>query len=342
MSRRDTPQAINDRATRWVARMDAAPLDAAAQAELDAWLARDSRHRGALFRATVAWRMLDRANALGAQRPPATHVNAEAISVIARAVATPEAGGIDPALPDRRRLLWAGGAIAASLIAGGIGLRTFVARSSTARIQTALGEIRHVPLDDGSNAVVNTATMLQVDFTRAQRNVRLETGEAWFEVAKDAHRAFLVAAGEVRVRAVGTAFSVHRVAGGAEVRVTEGTVEVWVAGREDGKRAVSAGARTFVTEIDGPQPPVQDAPGIDRKLAWRDGALKFEGDTLAAAAAEFNRYNRVKLEVDPALAAEKVVGRFRVDEPDTFAQAASTMFDAQVQRGREMIRIARQ
>lgn len=327
MTQRDTPQAINDRATEWVARIDAGPLDAPAQAELDAWIASDDRHRGAFFRATVAWRMLDRASAL-ASREQAQPVVAE-----------------EPAVEDhgrpvaRRSLLWGGGAIAASFVAAAVGWRMLAPKPL--RIQTLAGEIRHVPLGDGSHAALNTATLLDVDMTATGRNIQLETGEAWFEVAKDASRPFVVSTGEIRVRAVGTAFSVQRLAVGADVQVTEGKVEIWVVGRERERVVVGAGARMQVSTLDGPRPAVADAAGIDRKLAWRDEALQFEGETLSAAASQFNRYNRTKLMVDPLLADEPIVGRFRIHEPGAFAQATSTMFDSRVQMGEGTIRITR-
>lgn len=332
MNRRDTPQAIEERATRWVARMDAGPLDPAAQAELDHWVAQDPRHEGALFRATVAWRMLDRASVLAAPVEPAPAFASDSDVELLEERRKP------------RRFLWAGGAIAASLALAVVGwqAQSPEAPATAQRVQTALGEIRQVALTDGSRASVNSGSLIEVDYTPAERAVRLENGEAWFEVAKDKSRPFVVAAGDVRVRAVGTAFSVQRVTGGADIRVTEGTVEVWSVGHETMRRPVRAGARAFVAELGGPQSPVEDALGIDRKLAWRQGALKFEGDTLGAAAAEFNRYNRIKLEIDPGLSDERVVGRFRIDEPDAFARAASIMFDARVERARETIRIARQ
>jgi transmembrane sensor len=330
MDQSETGQAIADRATEWVARIDAGPLDAATQAGLDAWLASDDRHRGAFFRATVVWRMLDRAGALAggeqSYRPP---IEDERPVVPSRTIV------------GRRGLLWGGGAIAASLVAAMLG-RQMLFRAEPDLIRTAVGEIRKVPLGDRSTATVNTATTLQVDFGPERRDVRLDSGEAWFEVAKDATRPFVVAAGEVRVRAVGTAFSVHRLADGADVQVTEGIVDVWVDGRENDRVRVAAGARTSVTQAEGPRPAVADLVGIDRKLAWRDGALKFEGDTLGAAAAEFNRYNRLKLVVDPGLADEKIVGRFRIDEPAAFARATSTMLDARVHTDDQTIRIARQ
>src|SRR3546814_7113773 len=84
------------------------------------------------------------------------------------------------------------------------------------QIQTAIGEIRRVPLSDGSLAAVNTQTTLDVTMKPEVRQVALKDGEAWFQVAKDRARPFVVEIGDVRVRAVGTAFAVTRTAAGVD------------------------------------------------------------------------------------------------------------------------------
>src|SRR3546814_1649845 len=114
------------------------------------------------------------------------------------------------------------------------------------QIQTAVGEIRRVPLSDGSLAAVNTQTSLDVTMKPQVREIALNDGEAWFQVAKDRARPFVVEVGDVRVRAVGTAFGVKRTAGGVDVQVTEGVVEVWRVGDEGHIQRVAAGSRVFV------------------------------------------------------------------------------------------------
>lgn len=326
MSERETPQAIHDRAVEWVARLDRLGDDAATQAELDEWLAGDDRRRGALFRAQSAWAMLDRASVLRGSRPDSVMD-----SVTAAADAVDRGAWLS-----RRRMLW-GGAAAAGIAAtfGGI---AFWPRPAE-RIETAIGEIRRVPLSDGSLAAVNTQTRLAVSIEPEVRRISLDQGEAWFQVAHDRTRPFIVEAGEVRVRAVGTAFSVRRNEQGADVQVTEGTVEVWNVGEPANVRRVSAGARTFVSYAAAPTPAVEASGEIDRELAWRGGQIIFDGDTLADAAAEFNRYNRVKVEIaDPALAGERMIGRFRTNEPDAFARAAASLLDARAEmRGDRII-----
>jgi transmembrane sensor len=188
---------------------------------------------------------------------------------------------------------------------------------------------------------VNTQTRLAVDMEQHARKISLEQGEAWFQVAKDPARPFIVAAGQVRVRAIGTAFAVQRLATGADVQVTEGTVEVWSVGNEANRKHVTAGARTFAADESGPYAVVEASLEIDRALSWREGNLQLDGDTLGNAAAQFNRYNVIKLDVTAELRDERVIGRFRTNEPEAFAQAAALMLGAKISQDGDTIRIAR-
>ena len=318
--------AIDDRAAAWVARIDADALDEAATAELEAWLSQDTRHRGAFVRMQAAWVYLDRASVLRDSFEPS--------------VPSPSAAALlPPPRPiNRRRFLWGGSAVAASLV-GLVNVATHL--RNVDRIETALGEVRRVPLNDGSIAAVNTSTRLSIEIGERVRNVRIDRGEAWFQVAKDRARPFVVAAGEVRVRAVGTAFSVQRRDDGADVQVTEGVVEVWTVGRESERKRVSAGARTFASASSGPETPVQASVDIDRSLAWREGQLVLQGDSLGEAAAQFNRYNLLKIEVSANLQGERIVGRFRTNEPEAFAEAVSAMTSAHVERRGDLIVLTR-
>jgi transmembrane sensor len=312
MGEYETAQAIADRAAEWVARIDRARVDPQTQAELDAWLAGDDRRRGAFFRASAAWNMLDRASVL---RPSDRKGVCD--------------GAKSKGRVSRRRFLFGGSAIAASVVAVNGGHQLWQGRVE--RIETAIGEIRRVPLKDGSLAAVNTLTKLAIIMSPEIRRIALDQGEAWFQVAKDPSRPFVVEAGEVRVRALGTAFSVRRLESGAEVRVTEGLVEVWSVGSEAKVRRVAAGSRASVHDEDGMQQVIEASADIDRSLAWRSGEFIFDGDTLGQAVAQFNRYNAVQLTIDsPALAAERLVGRFHINEPDAFADAAARMLGAHV------------
>jgi transmembrane sensor len=229
----------------------------------------------------------------------------------------------------------AGVALAASLV--GVAL----IMTGPHRYGTSLGEIRRVPLSDGSVVAINTQSVVEVAMHPNVREVTLARGEAWFQVAHDKKRPFIVSAGRIRVRAVGTAFSVRRHDDGAEVQVTEGVVETWTVGEENRRVQVAAGSRAYVAEYEPPKP-IPASGDIERSLAWREGQIVLEGQTLDEAVAQFNRYNAKKLLIsDPGLAAEKLVGQFRATDPKTFAEAIATTLGATVDEQGDTIRLSR-
>lgn len=305
MSERQTQTAgeIDDEACAWALRLDGRDLDLADDPELDAWLAADPRRRGAFLRAQAALSLLDRGRAL-ADTPP----------VLTRS-------------PSRRGLLIAGaggGAVAAGLAASAL------LSAEVRRYATGLGEIRRVPLQDGSLIAINTRSDLEVALSSHLRRVKLDAGEAWFEVAKDAARPFVVQAGPVRIRAVGTAFSVRRQDEGCDVLVTEGVVEAWLDGAADRPARLAAGFKSLIAA--GRDAITVQAPeDIERSLSWRTGSIALDGQSLAEAAEEFNRYNERRIVIDdPDLAKRRFVGLFRTNDPEGFSAAVAATIGARV------------
>jgi len=307
----ETARERDDAAAGWAVRLEEHGEEPGVAEAARAWLEGDPMREGALARAQAALSLLNRGRALAGQLRVA---------------------------PRRNRRLMIGGGIGVALAAS---LAISVVLPDGRPIHTDLGEIRMVPLSDGSTATVNTDSALRVSIRDRTRRVRLEKGEAWFKVAHDRARPFIVEAGEVRVRAVGTAFSVRVRDGGADVLVTEGVVETWIAGRSDRTIRIASGSKAHVS----PEQPAQAVAAqaeIDRDLAWRNGEIALDGRTLAAAAEQFNRYNRRKLVVeDPQLAGERLVGRFATDDPIEFASAAATTLGARVAVDDSTIRLYR-
>lgn len=308
------PNEINDLALTWLTRLDQAGDNPALQAGLEAWLAQDPRHRGAFLRAEAAWRMLDRAAALRGGEPMIMF----------------EPAGEAVPLRGRRRFLVGGGMAAAIAVA--TGSATLWWRSRIEVIETALGEVRTVPLSDGSRTTLNSASRVRVAMTGGVRTAVLEHGEAWFEVEKDRARPFVVEAGEMRIRAVGTAFAVRRSREGAFVEVTEGIVDIWSTALPAKHLRAPAGARVASDAAAGPSLVETSPEAIERSLAWRQGQLFFAGDTLESAVTQFNRYNAVPIIIaDDRLRARRMIGRFRTNEPAAFARAAADMFGTSVE-----------
>lgn len=304
---------IETEAARWVMRLDREGRTSALEAELEQWLAGDVRRRGAFLQAEAAWLRLDRAHLLGPQAVPARRLRSRGLP---------------------RRALFAGlGALAAASVAA------VVLLNLPETYATGVGEVRRAPLADGSTVALNTDSRLDVTLRPEERRIRLGRGEAWFQVAKDADRPFVVEAGLVRAEAVGTAFSVRRREGGADILVTEGVVRAWAVGSEGRAIELRAGAKAFVSDRAEVAMQVENAPGIDRELAWRSGRIDLEGETLGYAAREFNRYNSRKLVISPELRDERLYGVFRIDDPEGFARTVGTSLDAKVQVGEAEIAV---
>ncbi len=312
--RRQSATEIEREAIDWLARVDKEGDSPELLATIEHWQAGDTRRRGAFLRAEAAWALFDE-----------------------QAVEEAEVDETETASrPWTRRLFLAcgGGALAAGIA----GTLLFTLRDDHYR--TEIGEIRRLPLADGSIAAVNSASAMRVSIEDRRRTVRLDEGEAWFQVARDPERPFEVIAGSAHVVAVGTAFAVRRRERGVEILVTEGVVEIWSAVAAAQTLRVPAGSRGFVT--DGGQVEIlsTDASGVDRALAWRSGKIDLANETLAAAAAEFNRYNRRPIVIaDPRLREERFLGLFRADDPEGFAQAVHRSLNVPVSISLERIQI---
>lgn len=282
----------HDQAARWVARMDAPGWRAEDEAALNEWLDGAPSRRGLLLQMQAAWLALDPPSVADRRHeersPPRT----------------------------RRWLLGTFGTAAAAAVAGTLWA------NAPAYYDTRVGEIRRVALADGSVVAINTASALEVRLGKQSRRIELDRGEAWFQVAKNPARPFVVTAGNANVMAVGTAFSVRRREQGAEILVTEGVVKAWGAGGTP--VSLRAGERAFIATDASVRKHVNTVSTIDQALAWRSGRIDLIGETLEYAIGEFNRYNTRKLVlVDPALGREQLDGVFRIEDVEGFARAVA-------------------
>jgi transmembrane sensor len=232
-------------------------------------------------------------------------------------------------------------ALAATLVVAALAIASWALMQGTRTFETVRGERREVILEDGSRLEIDPETRLRVKYASDLRNIFLDTGRALFKVAKDEKRPFVVHAEGTLVRAVGTEFGVEDVSDTVVVTVAEGRVTVTPAAPESketdqipkeptaalqgGDRAPSgtahvflvAGQQVVVPRFGSAQPVRQVDSG--RELAWADGRLIFDNDTVASVIEQFNRYNRVQLHVDDAsLAKRSVSGVFYASDPKSF------------------------
>ena len=326
---------IDKQAIRWQVIQSERGLDDAEQAAFEAWLGEDIRHQGAYARATVINNALAQAASQAALFPGAGPLPADADTQL-----EPEAAPI-PA--PARRARWPYAALAAGLLVlVGVGVGVVPMFDHTT-LTTAKGEFRRIPLSDRSVANINSGSKLEVKLTGSKRQVKLDEGEAWFEVAKNKEKPFVVEAGQAHVQAVGTAFGVRRYHGGAEVLVTEGSVEVWSGNQSSQKRVLLAGDQAFVPFKAAPISVTRQPQEIWRKLAWREGKLIFAKQTLNDAVADFNRYSSKRIVIaDPVLGNKKIVGQYQIDAAEQFAMDVSVYLDVPIQITTDEIIIGQQ
>jgi transmembrane sensor len=195
-------------------------------------------------------------------------------------------------------------------------------------IATELGEWKTVTLADSSEVRLGPNTRLSVELSDDRRSVELLRGEAYFKVAKDPARPFVVAANKFGVRAVGTEFAVARRNGELIITVAEGIVRVAPLSPRSHERdedrlelsvPVVADEQLRVSHL---WPVTPSRVDVLYELAWKDKRLMFRsGDTLGDAIDEFNLRNRLQLQLDPrAPRAVSVRGSFDASDPKSFAR----------------------
>ena len=314
--------AIEAEAMAWLAEREEgfAPGRAAA---FESWRRRDRRHAASVAELEQVLAQLD---GLAARRD---EVNAH----FNRVSPLPPPGRDTPALAPTpgpnvrwwRPVLWSG--LAAALVLGAfLGFRALPsAPGPETRYATTTAGYERARLADGSTLELNTASAARVQFTPAERRVELESGEAHFEVAHDTARPFVVSAGGVTVRAVGTAFNVRYVSGAVEVTVTEGKVAVGPAGSATGATLVAANQRLALSlaPAAAPAPAIQSLAPADVRavLSWQRRVTDFSDTPLGEVTARFNRHNALQLVItDPALGSRRIGGIFALDDVEAFVR----------------------
>lgn len=290
--------AIEAEAARLLARLnsDPSPED---EARICAWVESDPRHAVAFARAEAAWEAAERLKSAAAfvTLPPMAEIVSEE----------------KQRRLSRNIMIAAAVAILFFLIAAIVTIRTF---NDVERYQTRIGEMRTVPLEDGSILRLNSDSEAEVRFSANGRKIRLVKGEATFAIVHDAKRPFDVEARSAAIRATGTAFNVRIRPSIIELTVMRGAVTVHC-GR--GKlHTVTAGSgaviqpRAVTLTYLGPRL-------IDRRIAWHEKMISLNGETIEQAAGEFNRYRHAPILIgDSRVSALRIDGRYRTSDSKAF------------------------
>ncbi len=315
-------EAIRLEAAQWVVQLDAPAGLAADRAAFEAWRDQGPEYEVAFEREAAAWERLDRLRALA---PRAEAPNADLL-----------------ASADKRSPVWkmdglnAKGWARAAAVVGALGMVAAGVVSATASTAyaTAIGERRVIVLSDNSRIELNTNSKVLVRYRKGAREVRLVRGEALFAASPDA-RPFIVTAAGTQLETSDAAQIAVRVKGDvAAVTVRSGAVDVDLKDSDRESRQ-SAGVAAVYTPAGGRVQRVSAAE-IDRALAWRQGGIALNGQTLAQAVAEFNRYNRQRISVDEAsVSGLRLAGYFQSTEPGSFVAAVTNTFPVRATRDAE-------
>lgn len=312
-------RAIEAEACAWIAQFDGKQPSKEDLAAFHEWINRSPKHKEEIRRLSELWDDLNILTEL--------------------AVPVRETRKKPAVLP-----VWASAFAVLILLFGAWGYIRFGIPETPRVYSTAVGEQKTVELPDGSSIQLNTASRVKVDYSDVERKVQLLQGEAFFKVASDRQRPFVVYVRERLVRAVGTAFTVYVQRKNIEVAVTEGVVEfARVPAFEDpakSKRAVSE-AQSITTTVTAGQKATLDRgkesvesvkrEELNRMLSWREGLLVFSGEPLEDVIEEISRYTSLKIMiVDPRIREIRVGGYFRTREINAIFDALEASFGIRV------------
>ncbi|MCV6624776.1 MAG: FecR domain-containing protein, partial [Cellvibrionaceae bacterium] len=263
---------IEETAALWLVKLDDRPLSDEEKAELGQWL-ENHKHRDVFLALAKLWGQLDSLGQLAEFAPLTNHKQASSPT-------------------------WQLAGMALCLV---LGLAFMLYQPSDGDYQqlasTNIGEIQQLQLPDGSRVNINTNTVLEVRYQNHERAIYLNRGEANFSVAHETERPFVVYVGQQRVVALGTRFNIRHGAGHSELIVTEGRVAVEAAtasADSPARQQVAAGQQLRLGQLSNP---VIEAPAArtEQRLAWQRGMLAFNGQALAEAVAEINRYSAKRI-----------------------------------------------
>jgi len=190
-----------------------------------------------------------------------------------------------------------------------------------------------IRLPDGTDVWLNCASSITYPtaFTGKDRSVRI-TGEAYFEVAKDAFKPFHVKAGDMEVEVLGTHFNINSYSDEESIKTTllEGSVRV----SGDGKESVILRPRQQAVIM--PSERGSSGAGIkivsnadtQQAVAWKDGLFRFNQADLPTVLRQLSRWYDVTIKYEGTIPASHFKGELQRDL--TLAQVTSILSEMEV------------
>lgn len=326
----------------WFVRIHAEEAGTEDFAAWQQWLAEDPRHRRAFQQVEDFWEEAGKVE--NAPWPSIQDLGAD--RYLAK---EPVAEWLSESQPQRERRVWywpAAAAAALGMLA--VGITLFVQRTTmtvapdSAVLATQRAEDRKISLSDGSQVTLGAKSRIDIDLSRTARRISVDSGEAFFEVARDRKRPFVVSAGEGTITALGTAFNVRRLDERVVVTVSEGRVKVVEAAGDGNAGRVSELAAGEQLSY-GPRPAAAHLvdPGV--ATAWRKGQLKYLNEPLKFVILDVSRYTDRKLVIDDAAIGDMLyTGTVLPEELDDWLSSVREAFpiDVRHEGGDQIVLVA--
>ncbi len=304
----------------WLVRLQDEEVSPDELALWQAWLARSPAHRAAFDRAADAW---DLGGEAAAARPSPAEIAADTYDgsrPVADWAGHPRRAVFRPAM--------IAASLAVAVLGGSAAWVAFNPGGEAQAITTARAQHKDAALADGSKVQVGAMTGLQVRLGDQKREIKLDRGEAFFKVAHDEARPFVVKTPFGAVTATGTAFNVDVGESQLCITVTEGAVVVQPNGLFARPVRVEAGQRLTAGE-GGVQVAAATSP-----VTWTQGRLEYRGEPLRAVIEDVNRYAEHPVVLrDPAVGDLAYTGTVRLDATGDWAKGLPAAFPLDVTPG---------
>lgn len=213
---------------------------------------------------------------------------------------------------------------------------------------TAIGEVSNVGLSDGSTITLNTDTRINIKFSDDHRELWLEQGEAFFDIAKDRSRPFLIHTANKTVRVVGTKFNIKLSQSGFDIAVAEGIVAIEEKTeknedkpeKENTQVLLEAGAVASFNDTSA-LIAKESVDSVVKAQSWRTGYLRFDEERLDKVIASFNRYRSKKILISQDVADLRISGVFKLSDGDAILTALEATLPIEAKREEEKIKLVK-
>lgn len=172
-----------------------------------------------------------------------------------------------------------------------------------------------IMLSDGTRVWLDAGSSLTypVSFPGAERRVSV-SGEAFFEVARNAQKPFFVDNAAASIRVIGTHFNVNAHADNPNMQVTliEGAVSVY---KGEGSSLLKPGQQAIVgnNQRGAGEIEVVDSVDLEAVVAWKHGYFHFSKSSLPEVLKQLSRWYNVEFEYESGIPAKQFMGEIERD-----------------------------